>query len=292
MQASSTTDSLPDIEARHGLAEGAINELRRDGHVKLRAVFSAAEIAAYRPHLQRVVDQHGGDRHAMERKVAGAVKGWKFVNNLWAQDEIARRYIMNRRLGRIAADLLGVDAVRLFRDQSYFKDPGGSNTPWHQDSRFIPLETDKILTVWIPLTAITPEMGPMSYVTGSHQAGYLGTSNGDDDAMDRFEEEMRSRGLRIASYGSFQVGDVAVHMASTLHSSRINASQSPREIVVIVYFADGARVSAEPPISADAPPHEFYANMIQRENRATSLPGLRPGDVARGPMTPLVYSRF
>ena len=49
-----------------------------------------------------------------------------------------------------------VEAVRLFRDQSYFKGPDGANTPWHQDAYFMPLDSEKILTMWIPLTDITP----------------------------------------------------------------------------------------------------------------------------------------
>ncbi|AKQ64441.1 Phytanoyl-CoA dioxygenase [Myxococcus hansupus] len=282
---------LPSLEDRHALSPTAIDAFRRDGHVKLPGVLTADEIAAYRPHLKRVVEAHCEEAHAMERKVAGNGKNWMFVNNLWTRDALTRQFIQNRRLARLAADLLGVEAVRLFRDQSYFKSPGGSNTPWHQDSRFMPLDTDKIVTFWVPLTAITPEMAPMGYVTGSHLAGYLGTSNGDDASMDHFEAELRGKGFQLANYGHFDLGDIAAHWASTLHSSRTNDASILREIVVIVYFADGARVAPEKPLAKTAHPSEFYANVIQRENRTTSLPGLKPGELAAGPMTPLVYSR-
>ncbi|HYO58563.1 phytanoyl-CoA dioxygenase family protein [Archangium sp.] len=286
-----TRGDLPALDGRYEVSPGTRDAFHRDGHIKLRGVLSPEELAAYRPHLNRVVEQHSGENHAMERKVAGAGKNWKFVNNLWALDEIACRFIQNRRFARLAADLMGVDGVRLFRDQSYFKGPGGSNTPWHQDSRFMPLDTDKSLTLWVPLTSITPDMAPMGYVTGSHRAGYLGTSNGDDESMDRFEADLSGKGFPIANYGNFEAGDIAVHWASTLHSSRANTSPLLREILVIVYFADGARVAAEKPLTRSAHPSEFYANIIQRENRTTSLPGLQPGDLAAGAMTPLVYSR-
>jgi ectoine hydroxylase-related dioxygenase (phytanoyl-CoA dioxygenase family) len=279
---------LPSLEEKHELPEELLETFGRDGHVKLRGVLSPAELEAYRPHLKRVVESHSAETHAMERKVAGNGKNWMFVNNLWMRDELTRHFIQNRRLARLAAELLGVEGVRLFRDQSYFKGPGGSNTPWHQDSRFMPLDTDKIITFWVPLTAITPAMAPMGYVTGSHRAGYQGTSNGDDASMDRFEEELRGKGFQIANYGCFDAGDIAAHWASTLHSSRTNNAPILREIIVIVYFADGARVAPEKPLAKTAPPSEFYANIIQRENRTTSLPGLKPGELAAGPMTPLV----
>jgi ectoine hydroxylase-related dioxygenase (phytanoyl-CoA dioxygenase family) len=281
----------PSLEEKYELPAGAVETFQRDGHVKLRGVLSPEEIEAYRPHLKRVVESHSADTHAMERKVAGNGKNWMFVNNLWTRDDLTRHFIQNRRLARLAADLMGVEGVRLFRDQSYFKGSGGSNTPWHQDSRFMPLDTDKIITFWVPLTAITPAMAPMGYVTGSHLAGYLGTSNGDDASMDRFEEELRGKGFQIANYGHFDVGDIAAHWASTLHSSRSNDAPILREVVVIVYFADGARVAPEKALAKTAHPSEFYANLIQRENRTTSLPGLKPGELAAGPMTPLVYHR-
>jgi ectoine hydroxylase-related dioxygenase (phytanoyl-CoA dioxygenase family) len=291
MSLSAVTEPLPDLAGTYELAGEQAAAFARDGHLKLAGVFTAAEIEAYRAHLKRVVEEHSQESHAMERKVAGAGKNWKFVNNLWTLDAAARQFVLSPRLGRLAADLLGVDAVRLFRDQSYFKGPGGANTPWHQDAYFMPLDTDKILTLWIPLTDITPELAPMSYVTGSHLAGYLGTSNGDDAAMDGFEAEVREKGFALHNYGTFQAGDVAAHSAWTLHSSRSNSAPLMREAMVIVYFADGARLVDESPLAAGAPPQEFYARMIRQQNRTTSLPGLKPGDLAAGPLAPLVYSR-
>src|SRR4051812_25426288 len=190
-----TIASLPSLDATYEVAPGDIEHFRRAGHIKLAGVLTAEELAAYRPHLQRVVSDSPPEHHAMEQKVAGGGKNWMFINNTWRLDEISRQFVLNRRLGRVAAGLLGVDCVRLFRDQSYFKGPGGSNTPWHQDAYFMPLDTDAIATFWVPLTDITPDMAPMSYVTGSHASGYLGTSNGDDTSMDQFEERMRAEGF-------------------------------------------------------------------------------------------------
>lgn len=291
MSTRAVVEALPELVGTHELAPADVASFERDGHVRVEGVFTAHEIAAYRTHLARVVAEHAHDTHAMEQKVAGANKNWMFVNNLWGLDEAARRFVLSPRLGRLAADLLAVDAVRLFRDQSYFKGPGGANTPWHQDAYFMPLDTEKVLTLWIPLTDITPELAPMSYVTGSHKAGYMGTSNGDDEAMDAYERDLEARGFRLHNYGTFKAGDLACHSAWTLHSSRTNTAPLMREALVIVYFADGARLVDAPPLSAGAPPQEFYARMIRQQNRLTSLPGLQPGDLAAGPMAPLVYQR-
>ncbi len=291
MNAQTVSESLPEISESYRISQEQVESFRRDGHIKLPSVLTRQEIEVYRPHLNRVVDTYCADSHAMEQKVAGLGKNWRFVNNLWTLDEAARRFVFSPRLGRIAAELMEVDTVRLFRDQSYFKGPHGANTPWHQDAYFMPLDTDKVLTMWIPLTDITPDLAPMSYVTGSNRAGYMGTSNGDDASMDSFEEEVCAKGFEVFNYGSFALGDVAVHSAWTLHSSRTNTSPLMREAIVIVYFADGARMIADPVLQKDSPPQEFYARLIRQQNRDTSLPGLKAGDLAEGPMTPIVYSR-
>lgn len=282
---------LPTLDSHYAIAPQAVADFRRDGHLKFTGVFDRDEIAAFRPALKDAVARCNADNHSMEQKVAGNGKNWMFVNNLWTLDPMARLFVLAPRLGQIAADLMGVDAVRLFRDQSYFKGPGGANTPWHQDAYFMPLDSDQIVTMWIPLTDIVPELAPMSYVTGSHHHGFIGPSNGDDDSMDAFEDEMRERGLGIHNYQRLSAGDVAVHSAWTMHSSRSNTADQLREAIVIVFFADGARLSAERPITRDAPPQEFFARLIRKQNRETSLPGLQPGDLAAGDMTPLVFSR-
>ena len=282
---------LPSLDGRYEIDDDDRADFRRDGHLKLSNVFSRDEIAAYRPALKQAVMRSNSDHHSMEQKVAGNGKNWMFVNNLWTLDPAARLFVLAPRLGQIAADLMGVDAVRLFRDQSYFKGPGGASTPWHQDAYFMPLDSDQILTMWIPLTDIVPELAPMSYVTGSHHHGFIGPSNGDDASMDEFEADMRARGLRIFNYERLSAGDVAVHSAWTMHSSRTNTSEDLREAIVIVFFADGARLAPERPMTRDAPPQEFFARLIRKQNRETSLPGLQPGDLAAGDMTPLVFSR-
>jgi ectoine hydroxylase-related dioxygenase (phytanoyl-CoA dioxygenase family) len=282
---------LPILAGRYDVQPEHIEAFKRDGHLKLGSVFSREEVDAYRPALKKTVETFNAENHSMEQKVAGAGKNWMFVNNLWTLDPVARRFVLSERLGQIAADLMGVDAVRLFRDQSYFKGPGGANTPWHQDAYFMPLDTDQILTMWIPLTDIDPELAPMSYVTGSHTVGFISPSNGDDESMDAFEGDMSAKGYQIFNYQRLSAGDIAVHSAWTMHSSRSNTARRVREAVVIVFFADGARLVADPPLTRNAPPQEFFARLIRKQNRETSLPGLKSGDLAAGDMTPLVFSR-
>lgn len=284
-----TTHKLK-LDSAYTVTPKQICDFQRDGHLLLRGVVTLSEIAAYRPAIVNAVIHNDREQQPMEKAVSGHSHVWKFVENLWRLDPIVQRFVLAHRFGKIAADLLEVDTVRLFRDQSYFKEPGGGNTPWHQDSYFLPLDTSQTLTLWVALSDVSPEMAPMTFVTGSHRRGYLGTSTPLDRAMDEFEQSLIEKGFELTNYGAMVAGDASVHAGWTLHSSRMNVSDRTREALVIVYYADGARVRM-PPVPANALPQEQFAAVIRQNNLSTSLPGLKPGDLAETDMNPIVYQR-
>lgn len=281
---------IPDLSEEYPLIAEQIEGYSRNGHLFLHGILSPDEIDCHRSYIVDMVNRCDKEQRAMEKTVSGQNQGWKFVENLWQLDPIARRFILARRFGKIAADLLGVDTVRLFRDQSYFKEPGGGNTPWHQDVYFMPLDTTQIITMWIALSEVSPEMAPMTFVTGSHQQGYMGTSMPLDESMNEFEQSITKSGFQLKNYGAMAAGDATFHSGWTLHSSRKNMSDRTREALVIVYYADGARVTM-PPVPANALPQEQFAAVIRQRNLSACLPGLKPGDLAETSMNPIVYRR-
>lgn len=284
--------ALPPLDGRVELSPEALRAFRRDGHIRVPGFFTADEIEAYRPHLNRAIDQAVSDPRLTAAGMVDAAKGWKYVKNVWSLCDAAHRLVMSPRLGMLAADLMGCSAVRLFRDQSYYKEPGGSCTPWHQDASFIPLETNVSIAIWIPLVPVSPEMAPMDYATGSHHANnFLGASGVEDAEMDAFETVLRAKGFPVANYASFEVGDVAVHYAATMHSSRKNRSDRRREVLVAAYYPDGTRVAGDLPTSQQGSETEKFINFARTKNREMVMPGLVPGDLAEGPALPLVYRR-
>src|SRR5436189_133361 len=80
------------------------------------------------------------------------------VMNLWEVDESVKKFTLAKRFAKIAADLLGVENVRLYHDQALYKEPGGGFTPWHQDQYYWPLSTTNTVTMWMPLIDITEDL--------------------------------------------------------------------------------------------------------------------------------------
>ena len=87
--------------------------------------------------------------------------------------EGVRRFCLAPRFGAVAARLLQVPAVRIFHEQALFKQPGGSDSHWHQDQYYWPLATDRSLGLWMPLVDCSREMGSIRFVRGSHRYGDL-----------------------------------------------------------------------------------------------------------------------
>jgi hypothetical protein len=269
--------NLPDLSASYDVSAEQSAGFQRDGHILLRSVASAEEVAAYRIAILAAREQYGAERTPLEER---DTYGKAFLKgmNLWPKDEGVRRFVLAVRFAKIAADLLGVAGVRVYHDQALLKEPGGGITPWHQDQHYWPLDTDDTITMWMPLLDASAEMGTLRFASGSHLDGYLGDMPISDDSEQRFEECIQSRGYRVAHGVEMQAGDATFHYGWTLHGAPGNATNRTREAMTVIWFADGARV-AEPD------------NFNRQRDLERWMPGLKPGDLAASELNPLVFHR-
>jgi len=269
--------SRPDLAAVYEVSAEQAAMFRRDGHVLLARLASAEEAAAYREVILAAREKFGAERTPLESR---DTYGKAFLKgmNLWPKDEGVRRFVLARRFGQVAADLLGVDGVRVYHDQALLKEPGGGITPWHQDQHYWPLDTDNTITMWMPLVDATPEMGTMRFASGSHLDGYLGDMPIGDDSERKFDEYIRGRGCRIAPGAAMKAGDATFHYGWTLHGAGANATDRVREVMTVIWFADGARVTRPD-------------NVSRERDLERWLPGLKAGDVAASELNPLVFVR-
>lgn len=260
------------LDTRYQLSETHVASFRNNGHVLLPQVLEAAEVAAFRPFINDAAYRFNTERRKMEdRDTYG--KAFLQIMNLWEVDESVRRFTLATRFARIAAELLGVDKVRLYHDQALYKEPGGGHTPWHQDQYYWPLDTRNTITMWMPLVHITEDMGMLTFASGSHLDGIvenLAISDASDALLERYVAGKR---YAITRPQRMDAGDATFHYGWTLHSAPGNASATTREVMTIIYFADGARVT-EP------------LNPHQEADRQRWLGGLPPGQLAASALNP------
>ena len=244
----------------------------RDGHITIEGLIDRGEVSAFRPVIQRIVDRAKGDPQG---RIDDYSKLFTQVTNIWRLDDAARGIVFDRRFAAVAADLLGVESVRLYHDQALFKPGGAARTPWHQDRYYWPLDTDLTVTMWLPLVDVSEEMGPMIFASGSHRAGDLGDLAISEATDRRLSSLIEEKQWPVVS-SPLRAGDATFHAGGTLHSAGANRSASVREVLTVIYFAAGTKV-AEP------------ANENQRIDLEVFLPGTEPGDDAATELNPVLY---
>jgi ectoine hydroxylase-related dioxygenase (phytanoyl-CoA dioxygenase family) len=266
----------PELSSDYIIRSDHAAQYRRDGHIFLGKVATQAEINEYRPHILEIVDEVSREGDTQGR-ISDYGKMFMQVTNVWRKSEAVKRFVLAQRFAKIAADLMGVNGVRLYHDQALIKEPGGKPTPWHQDFYYWALDTEHTITMWMPLVDVTREMGSMSFVKGSHRGKAFKELPISETSQTYFEKVIRDQNSQVCSY-SLKAGDATFHSGRTLHSAHANSSSNRREVMTIIYYADGTRIM-EPD------------NQHRKVDMEVFHPGQKPGDLAASELNPLLYSR-
>lgn len=246
----------------------------RDGHVLIRSAADAETVSEYRDPIRNACFSFNSETRSIEERDTYG-KAFLQTTNLWRRDEKVRQFVFMPRFARIAAQLLGVERVRLYHDQALFKEPGGGATPWHQDQYYWPLDTDRTITMWMPLVDIDTEMGMLTFASGSHRRGLvdeLAISDTSDAELARY---VRDGGFRVSQAQGMAAGDATFHLGLTIHCAGENRTSRLREVMTVIYFADGA-AATEP------------VNQHQAADLIAWLDGRGPGEAADGPLNPVI----
>lgn len=271
-----TVDTLPVLESDYPLAPEQIADFQKNGCALLRGVCSPAEIAAYRPVINDAAYRYNTQTLPLEQRDTYG-KAFLQIMNLWRQDEAVRRFTLARRFAKIAADLMGVEGVRLYHDQALYKEGHGGLTPWHQDQFYWPLDTNNTVTMWMPLVDVPIEMGALTFATGSHKEGFLGHLAISDESQEMWDKLVKERGFPVVN-APMVAGDATFHSGWTLHCAPGNMGETTREVMTVIYFADGVKTMV--------PDNPYRQNDLEGW-----LPGVKPGEPAASPLNPLLYSR-
>ena len=266
--------SLPTVTTPYRLTDQQRQSFAADGFVKLRHVVEPAQLEHFGPLItDQVIDLNTQQVPLAERDTYG--KAFLQVTNLWRHDEAVSAFVHSPDLARLAAELLGVRAVRLYHDQALYKEPSGGITPWHADQYYWPFATDRCCTVWIPLQETDPSMGPLTFFAGSHtfdQGRDLAIS---DDSERRIAELMTEQGFPRDD-SPFALGDLSYHLGWTFHGAGANTGTAPRRVMTVIYV-DADMEITEP------------TNDNQQVDLDTWLVGSGPGQRVAGPLNPVLY---
>ena len=86
---------------------------------------------------------------------------------------------------------------------------------------------------------------------------------------------MNENGFEVKGPKKMNAGDATFHLGWTIHSAGPNRSTKMREVMTIIYFADGAKIT-----------RPAYA--AQQADLEAWFPGQRPGEVAASELNPVM----
>jgi hypothetical protein len=268
----SDDDIADELDTPYGLTEDQCLTFRRDGFIKLPGVLSPGAVARLRQELLRLlcktfdVSLDGGSN---DRFLS--------LEMMWLENALIRSYVLSPRIGKISADLLGVERVRLYHDNALSKEPGCGRTPWHYDDHHFPLATNDVVTAWIPAQPIPVAMGPLAFAKPLRVFELVKDIefNKFDTSYDKQVAEAFEANDVAVEDGPFAVGEVSFHHNLSFHTAAGNRTTQSRIVLASTFYADGARVLEQP-------------TMVSGDWQKF-IPGVGPGDIAASELNPVCW---
>jgi len=257
------------------VAPDLVAEFRRDGFVVVPDLLTAAELEQYGAAVDAAVAARQHDDHRTLEEKSRYEQSFQQCMNLWEDSPTVLPLTFHPRLGQVAAELLGADAIRLWHDQALYKEAGGRETDPHQDHPYWPIAEHDQVTAWIPFDGSSHDSGAMAYVPGSHRVGL-------DRFVDIFgvfsaepEDILAHPDLASTEPVLVEVppGAVAFHHGLTVHLARPNATDRVRRVHTVIYFRDGCTRSSP-----------FPHPSVERDSIEIGAP-------IAGEVTPIVWPR-
>jgi hypothetical protein len=209
----------------------------------------------------------------------GARRGVIYFQGPWMAEEAFHDLVFTPKLTVPLCQLLGVDTVRFFHDQVFYKPPHhGGIVAWHQDySYWTRTRPPGHITCFIALDDSTLENGCLHLVPGSHRWNLLprvrltsGSSEDMDSIKSVLTPEQRAQFHPVPMV--LKAGEASFHHCFTVHGSYANNSPRPRRSLVLNYMRSDTLSDSDQPLMPGAPV-------------------IPPGQVVEGEMFPLAGGR-
>jgi phytanoyl-CoA hydroxylase len=212
-----------------------IENYERDGVIRVRGLFSQAEVLTLRTELERYMREDLAEKPADARTLE---PDGKTVRNLWRIEVHHPAILLMVEKPEIVAlvSKLVHGEPRLVGVETFNKPARiGSGVPYHQDNAYFCQSPPDMLTIWIAMDAVTMANGPVYYVRGSHKHGMLPTKPSGVKGNSIGLAEAPAVPLEKQFCGLLEPGDALVHQCETIHHSAPNHSDFPRLGLLLVY---------------------------------------------------------
>lgn len=163
------------------------------------------------------------------------------VENPQLANRAIHEVVCHPSIGRLAAEITGARMIQVWWVQLLYKPRVTAKVKpvvgWHQDRTYWDAWTSDsdLFTIWLALSEVGPESGPMRFVPGSHRWGLQSESDFYGEDLDGQAKRMRPPSGRAWEEvpAVLPAGGFSIHHCETLHASGPNYEAAPRRSLAI-----------------------------------------------------------
>lgn len=215
---------------------------QENGFIVIEDFLTPDELEEWRRYVGEAVQQREDRKLADGRFRAGdSYYDNVFIQriNLWNDHAGMRKLMLDSRLGKMAAELAGVEGIRIWHDQALIKQPWGNPTGWHLDNPYWSFSSRDAISIWVALDDATPHNGCLYFIPGTHKtAGWenpgIGQNIGD---LFRFYPQWKHL---EAVPAPMKAGSCSFHNGLIAHGAGANMTPRPRRAMTCAYMPDGS----------------------------------------------------
>lgn len=232
---------------KNELSPQDIAQYRHNGFLVIEDFLSPDELDFWRTALDEAVANRNGNKMPNRKEVYGkgddADKSYydnvfDQLINLWQDNDKIKQIMLDKRLGKMAAELSDADGIRIWHDQALIKKPWANPTSWHLDTPYWSFSDRRALSIWVALDDATYENGCLFFIPGSyHQTTFENPGIG------------KNMGAIFTTYPEFKTsksvaapmkaGSCSFHNGLTIHGAHANMTPGYRRAMTCAYMPDG-----------------------------------------------------
>ena len=235
----------------HRLTSGQITSYRENGFLIIEDFLDAGELETWGTAVDEEVALRDRNRlpegsFHLDRKVTAKDEAvFRQRINLWMDHDGVRALMLDSRLGRMAADLEGIDGIRIWHDQALIKLPWANPTTWHQDNTKWSFASEHAITIWVALDDVTIQNGCMFFMPGSHKArrdDFPAAGNQVGAMFEAYPDLGRKEPVPVV----MPAGGCSFHNGLIVHAAHANMTPYPRRAFTCAYMPDHSTFNGIP----------------------------------------------
>lgn len=230
-----------------------ISFYRENGFVVIHDFLAPEELKTWRQCVHEAVAQRA-DRKLADGSMRSGDSYYDnvFVQriNLWQDHAGMRELMFDPRIGKMAAELAGVEGIRIWHDQALIKQPWANATGWHLDNPYWSFSSRDAISIWVALDDATLENGCLYFIPGSHKTATFDNVGIGQNMGDLFRVYPQWAGLHSIS-APMKAGSCSFHNGLVAHGAGANMTPGWRRAMTCAYMPDGSTFNGKKNILSD-----------------------------------------